>query len=169
MNETFLKFSSPFIKATKETFSTMVYTELNLHSPKIKTDSVSRGDITALIGISGVYQDDGKQTDFRGLLALSFPEAVYLKLASRMLGEDYHEYGPDISDVGAECANIILGRAKSSLIDMGIKLGLTTPSTIRGKNHEINYLKGSIVIETTASSDAGDFFLDLSYLDIKLK
>jgi chemotaxis protein CheX len=164
MNEVFLKFSAPFIKSTKNTFLTMLSTELKMHSPKIKQDNVSGADLTALIGINGTVGDK----EFRGLLALCFTKDIYIKLASRMLGEDYNDFHPDIADAGSEIANIILGGSKQDLLDMGMKLQLTSPSTIKGKDHEVSYPKGSTTMRTTISCDLGDFYLDLCYQDLTL-
>ncbi len=165
MNEGFLKFSAPFIKSAKETFKVMMKTEITLHSPKLKLDTLSTADITALIGVNGTIEHSGRVDEFKGLLALSFPEDVYLRLASRMLGEEYKEYCPDIADAGAECTNIILGTAKPDLAKLGIKLAMTTPSTVRGRQHEINYPKTGVIVETTVSCDVGSFFMDLCYQD----
>jgi CheY-specific phosphatase CheX len=144
MNEFFLEFAAPFIKSTKDTFKIQLSTEVTMHSAGIKTSSVGHGDITALIGITGILETAKGLKEFRGLLALSFKEDVYLRLASQMLGEEYKEYNQDIADAGAEIANIILGTAKPGLNQIGMKLGMTSPSTIRGKDHEINFPKGSI-------------------------
>jgi chemotaxis protein CheX len=167
MNDMFLKFSAPFIKSTKNTFSTMMSTTITMHSPQIKTDNQAGADITALIGINGTVHSNGQDKEFRGLLALCFSKAIYLKLASRMLGEDYTEMVPDIADAGSEVANIILGGSKQDLLNMGIKLQLTSPSTIRGTDHEISYPKGSTTMRTTVTCDLGDFYLDLCYQDVK--
>ena len=166
MSEMFLKFSAPFIKSTKNTFSTMMSTEITMHSPQIKKDNQAGADITALIGINGTVESAGQVKEFRGLLALCFPKNLYVKLASRMLGEDYTDVVPDIADAGSEVANIILGGSKQELLSLGIKLQLTSPSTIRGVDHEISYPKGSTTMRTTVSCDLGDFYLDLCYQDV---
>lgn len=158
MNDFFLKFSAPFVKSTKDTFRIMLSTEVTLHSPQLKSDTRARGDITALIGINGIYL--GSQ-EILGILALSFSEATYLRVASRMLGEDHTSYSVEIADVGAELANIILGGSKQGLMDLGIQLALTTPTSIRGIQHEISFPSNSRVIETCVNSDLGEFFLDL--------
>jgi chemotaxis protein CheX len=168
MSDMFLKFSAPFIKSTKKTFLTMVNTEIQMHSPQIKTNNLSGADITALIGINGTYKNSGKDQEFRGLLALCFSKDIYLKIASRMLGEDYTELVPEIADAGPELANIILGSSKQELLDLGIKLQLTSPSSIKGIDHEITYPKGATVMRTTVTCDLGDFYLDLCYQDVKL-
>jgi CheY-specific phosphatase CheX len=168
MNDFFLKFVAPFLKSTKETFRVMVSTEVTMHSPKLKSSNVGHGDLTALIGLTGILETEAGPVDFRGLLALSFAEKVYVNIASQMLGEVHNEYSPEIADAGAEIANIILGTAKPGLSAIGIKLAMTSPSTVRGKNHEISYPRDGLIVEIEVSSHLGDFFLDLCYQDIKV-
>ncbi len=159
----FVQFSKPFIDALKDTFEMMVQTKLETLSPKIKTTAVANGDITALIGMNGSVARDGAEKDFKGLLAISWPEDVYVKLAGRMLFEEYTEYCDDISDSGAEICNIIMGNAKSGLTPLGYKIEMATPSTVKGKNHEIKYPNGTTVIEIEISCDVGNFTLELCY------
>ena len=162
----FIQFSKPFIDALKETFELMVQTQIEVHSPKIKDTPVAKGDITAMIGMNGSVEKDGKDVDFRGLLALSWPEEVYLKVASRMLFEDFTEYCEEIADSGAEIANIVMGNAKGQLSQIGFKIDMATPSTVRGKQHEIKYPPKITVIDITVSSEIGDFSLELCYQDV---
>ena len=157
----FVKFSKPFLDALTETFEMMVQTKA--HSPKIKNTSVASGDISALIGMNGKVERDGEEKDFKGIMVLSWPEEVYVKLAGRMLFEEYEEYCDEISDTGAEICNIIMGNAKNGLTPMGYKIEMATPSTIRGKNHEIKYPDKTTIIEIVMSTDAGNFSLELCY------
>lgn len=159
----FVKFSKPFLDALKETFEMMVQTTINPHSPKIKDTQTATGDITAIIGMNGKLEKDGEVKDFKGLMALSWPEELYVKLAGRMLFEEYEEYCDDIADSGAEICNIVMGNAKNGLTPLGYKIEMATPSTIRGKNHEIKYPPKTTVIEITLSCDLGDFVLELCY------
>lgn len=168
MNEFFLKFAAPFIKSTKETFKIMMETEVSMHSPKVKTTNTASGDITAIIGVNGIIDTPRGPEDFRGLLALSFQEKVYLRMASRLLGEEYLTFSSDVADTGSEIANIILGSAKPGLNDIGIKLTMTSPSSVRGQNHELSFPRDGMVVETIVSSDLGDFTLSLCCQDIKL-
>lgn len=161
----FVQFSKPFIDALTDTFELMVQTEIKCHSPKIKTNYVAKGDITAIIGMNGLLEQSGESKDFKGLMAISWPEDVYIKFASRMLFEDYTEYCEEISDSGAEIVNIVMGNAKGKLRPMGFQIEMATPSTIRGKQHEIKYPPKTTVIEITVSSDIGDFSLELCYQD----
>jgi chemotaxis protein CheX len=99
-------------------------------------------------------------------MAISWPEDVYIKFASKMLFEEFDEYCDEISDSGAEVVNIVMGNAKGQLNPLGFKLEMATPSTIKGKQHEIRYPAKTTVIEITVSSDIGDFTLELCYQDI---
>lgn len=165
-DSSFVKFSKPFLDALTETFEMMVQTKIKAHTPKIKENSVANGDITALIGMNGTVEKDGKQKDFKGLLAFSWPEELYVKLAGRMLFEEYEEYCEEISDSGAEIANIVMGNAKGHLANDGYKIGMASPTTIKGKNHEIKYPPKTTVIEITISTDIGDFSMEICYQEI---
>lgn len=164
-NSNFVQFSKPFVDALKETFSLMAQTEITTHSPQIKEGNVAKGDISALIGMNGKVEKDGEEKDFKGLLVISWPEEVYVKFASRMLFEDYTEYCDEISDSGAEIVNIVMGNAKGQLNPQGYKIEMASPSTVRGKNHEIKYPPNTTVIAMTISSDIGDFTLEICYME----
>lgn len=162
----FVQFSKPFIDALKETFSLMAQTEITAHSPEIKTSAVAKGDISALIGMNGKIEKDDGEKDFKGLLVISWPEDVYIKFASRMLFEDYKEYCDEISDSGAEIVNIVMGNAKGQLNPQGYKIEMASPSTVKGKAHEIKYPPNTTVIAITLTSDIGDFTLELCYQEL---
>lgn len=159
----FVEFSKPFIDALVDTFEKMVHTEIKPQNPKIKTTSVARGDITAIIGMNGTVEKDGQIKDFKGLLALSWPEPLYVALAGRMLFEEYEEYNDEISDSGAEIANIVMGNAKGHLANIGYKIGMASPTSVRGNGHEIKYPPNTTVIEITIGTDIGDFSLEICY------
>lgn len=159
----FLQFSKPFLDALKETFTMMVQCELTTHSPNIKTTPTAKGYITALIGMNGVLESDGGEKPFKGLMAISWPEEVYIKIASKMLFEEYTEYNEEIADSGAEIVNIVMGNAKATLANHGFKIDMATPSTVKGKEHELKYPANTTVIEVTCSCECGDFVLEICY------
>ena len=162
----FASFSKPFIEALSDTFTTMVNTSIKVHSPKIKESPVANGDISAIIGMNGSVERDGEEKEFKGLLVLSWKEDVYLKVASSMLFEEFTEYCDDVSDSGAEISNIVMGNAKNGLVPLGFKIGMATPTTIKGQNHEIKYPTKATVIEITISCDFGDFKMELCYQEL---
>ncbi len=161
--ESYVKFSRPFIDALKETFKVMVSTDITPHSPRLKSDSKARGEITAMIGMNGVIEKNGQQLKFNGLIALSFSKEVYLKIASAMMMQEFTDYHEDMEDTGAEIANIVMGNAKKVLAEQGYKIGMSTPTRIKGKDHEIKYPSNTVVVETSISSDHGEFTFDICY------
>lgn len=166
INQSFINFSRPFIDGLKETFSTMMQTELKAHSPKVKDSAVTLGEYSAIIGMNGTVTKEGATKDFRGQIGISFSESVFLKVASAMLMEEYTEYCEDIADTAGEIVNIVMGSAKKALAPQGYEIGMATPSTIRGKNVEIKYPKGTTTIETTIESALGQFVFEICYQEI---
>ena len=159
----FVNFSRPFIDALSETFETMVQTSIKAHSPAIKKTARANGDVSAMIGMNGTLESNGKTSPFKGLLVLSWPEEVYIKIASAMLMEEYTEYNEEISDTGSEIANIVMGNAKNGLTPLGFKIEMATPTTVRGKAHEIKYPPKTTVVAMTITCDHGEFTLELCY------
>ena len=100
-NSNFLEFSKPFIEAAKNVFETMVFTKLEPGKPQVKKGSMSKGDVSAVLGLSGTLTQNGKERSYRAMLVLSFPYDCYIKLASAMLMEEYTEFNEDIRDENA--------------------------------------------------------------------
>ena len=164
-NENFLVFAKPFVEALKNVFETMVFTKIEANKPTFKTDSLTRGDVSAVMGMNGVYQKDSEETDFKGMLVISWPYETYTKTASAMLMEEYPEYCEDIADVGGEISNMIMGNAKRELNGLGYKLEMSIPSMIGGKDHSITYPDGVKVILIPLSCSHGEFFMEICYKD----
>lgn len=162
----FVEFSKPFIDGLKETFSIMMEVKVSAHSPSIKKDNKAKGDISAIIGMNGKLEKEEDTKPFKGQMVLSWAEDVYVNMANKMLMEEYTEYNEEIQDAGAEVSNIIMGNAKKFLNPMGYKIDMATPSTIKGKNHEIIYPPDTTVVEIKISSDLGDFTMELCYLEL---
>jgi chemotaxis protein CheX len=56
-----------------------------------------------------------------------------------------------------------MGNAKKVLATQGYKIGMSTPTRVKGLNHEIKYPSNTTVIETSMSSALGDFVFDICY------
>lgn len=164
-NERYLDFCRPFIDAVKDIYKTMMNTEISTQKPQIKQNHAYKGDHSAIIGINGFLDGDDSQVTFQGTLVLSWPETVYLKTAEAMLGETYAEFSTEIEDLGCEVANITLGNSKRSLAEQGYKVEMSTPTSIRGKDHNIKSEKNVITIHVPLSCDFGEFYMDLNYTD----
>ncbi|MBC7428650.1 MAG: chemotaxis protein CheX [Bacteriovorax sp.] len=159
----FIDFSRPFVDACKNIFTTMVGSPIEAQKPTIKSDSNSRGDITAAIGLSGELDKNGKKTNYKAMLVIAFPYDTYFKVASAMLSETYTTYHPDIHDLGGEIVNMIMGNAKRDLKTLGYTSNMAIPSLIEGKNHSIKYPAGTTVVLIPFTSQHGPLFMELCY------
>ena len=163
----FIEFSRPFVDATKNVFETMVFTSLKTEKPVIKTDSLSRGEVSAILGLNGEVDKNGVKQHYKATLVISFPYETYFKIASAMLGEIYTSYVPDIHDLGGELVNMIMGNAKRDLKVMGYSSNMAIPSMIEGKNHSIKYPSGTHVVMITFMSSHGQFFIEICYSEVE--
>jgi chemotaxis protein CheX len=161
----FLEFSRPFVEAAKNVFETMVYTKLDPKKPSIKKDNISKGDVSAVLGMTGEIERPTGKVNYKAMLVLSFPYATYFKVSGAMLSETYTSFVPDIHDVGGEIVNMIMGNAKRDLKVLGYTSNMAIPSMIEGPNHTITYPNGTTVILIPISSAHGEMFLELCYTE----
>lgn len=166
MTSNFVTFSKPFIDATINVFKTMVFTEVTPQKPDVKKTSRSQGDVSAVLGLSGEVEKNGEVKPYKAQLVISWPYETYLKCASAMLMEEYEEFTDDISDVGGEICNMIMGNAKRDLGTLGYTSNMAIPTMIEGKGHNIKYPEGVIVILVPIESDHGPFFLEICYKEV---
>lgn len=164
-SDNFLVFAKPFIEAMKNVFETMVFTKVEANKPIYKSDNLTRGDVSAVMGMNGTFEKDGEELAFKGMLVISWPNSTYIKTASAMLMEEYTEYCEDIADVGGEITNMIMGNAKRDLNALGYKLDMSIPSMVGGKDHTIKYPDGVKVVLIPLSSQHGEFFMEICYKD----
>jgi chemotaxis protein CheX len=121
---------NPFLKATVETFRTMLNVDVKPGKLRLKDNTTSQHDISGIIGLSG---------GAKGAIAISFPEAVALDVVGKFIGETKTSMDEDVTDAVGELANIIAGAAKKDLVDFSISISL--PSVITGKGHSISEAK----------------------------
>ena len=79
--------------------------------------------VTAALGLSG---------ERRYCLALQMGEGLALKVASRMLQEQFGSWGPPVEDAVGEVANIMAGNLKPH-VEAGMKLSM--PTVVRGDRY----------------------------------
>ena len=159
----FIEFSKPFVGAAKNVFETMVFTTLEPGKPQIKSGKQSKGDVSAVLGLSGTLTKDGNSKNYKAMLVLSWPYETYLKCSSAMLMEEFMEYNDENADVGGEIVNMIMGNAKRDLGEMGYSSNMAIPSMIEGEKHSINYPSGTIVVEIPITCTHGPMFMELCY------
>ena len=163
----FIEFSRPFITAAKNVFETMVFTKLETQKPSLKQNNISRGEVSSVLGLSGEVTKPNGKTKYRSMLVLSWPMETYLKVAGAMLMDTYTEYCDDIADVGGEICNMIMGNTKRELAGIGYTTNMAIPSMITGKDHSINYPKGTAVIIIPIETAHGKMFMEVCYAEDK--
>lgn len=151
-----VNFINPFLVSTVKVLKVQCFLEAKPGKPKLKKhdDPMLLGDISGVIGLTAEA--------FAGTLALSFPEAVFLKIASNMLGEECKEITPDIVDLAGELSNIILGQAKLQLTSLGFVIQQALPSCIWGKDHQVKTYGGGVCIILPFETSAGTFYTEIS-------
>lgn len=150
-----VEFVNPFLGALINVLATMAMTEAKPGKPTLKSDNVSKGDVTGLIGLAG------EQT--KGSLAITFTESAILHIASQMLGETLDTLDDTVADMVGEITNMVTGGAKKMLAEKGYRFELAIPSTIIGKNHTINHkTKGPIVV-VPFETVGGSIFVEVCF------
>lgn len=153
-----VEFINPFIEASLEVLEVMCMTKAEKDFLFVKEDSSSLGDITGLIPISSPKHV--------GSMAISFPEDVYLKLISEMLGEEYTEINDENADGVGELCNQIFGNAKAALNKQDIFLDMTIPSVIRGAGHQVQHsVSNASVLGVFFKTEYGIFVIECVVVD----
>jgi chemotaxis protein CheX len=147
-------FVNPFIEATLNVLETMASTKAVAGDPYFKQDQVARGDVSAVIGLTG---------EVGGTLSVSFTETCILPIVSAMLGEEMKEMNGSINDAVGETTNMIAGLARRKLDDLGRSLRAAIPTVIAGKNHTITHITDYPVVAVPFSTDNGGFTIEVCF------
>ena len=150
-----VNFVNPFLIATANVLKIQASTEVKAGRPVLK-DSKEKffGEISGVIGLVS--------DAFVGSVVITFPEATFLKIMSRMLGEEFTTLTPEIQDGAGELTNIIFGQAKMILNEKGYGIRTAIPSVVTGKNHSVQSIASNgprvaIPFET----DIGNFQIEI--------
>jgi chemotaxis protein CheX len=143
---------NPFITATILLFKTMIHLEVTAGKPGLKSQPYPTHDVSGIIGLSGNAQ---------GLVALSFPKALALKIVSAFLGSEVKIMGSDVVDAIGELANIIAGNAKQDLTEYNLSISL--PQVVVGNDHVISGISGVPTIVIPMKCPLGSFAMEVSF------
>jgi chemotaxis protein CheX len=149
-----VNFINPFLEGTIEVLKIQAQTQAKAGTPGAKDPKATfGGDISGVIGLIS--------ENFTGSVVISFPAPTFLKIMSRMLGEDLKELTPELQDGAAELTNIIFGYAKRVLNEKGFGIKMAIPSVITGKDHSIQNNTRGPRIAIPFESDAGNFAIEI--------
>ena len=153
------EFINPFLEASVNVLSMMAMLTPKPKKVEKKENQVSKGDITGIIGMTGVVE---------GSLAVSFSEECALKIVENMLGEKLTELDDQVADAVGELTNMISGDARARLQNMGYDITAAIPTVIRGKDHTIRHIANGVpTILIPFTTEAGDFFVEACFSDGK--
>lgn len=143
---------NPFVKATMETFKSMVHTAVAPGKIMLVSGSPLKYDISGIIGLSG---------GAKGTVSLSFPRVTALKAVSEFIGEKVVALDETVKDAVGEMANIVAGAAKKDLTQY--KISISLPSVIIGENHQVQGGKEVTPLAVPFESPLGNFHLVVSF------
>jgi chemotaxis protein CheX len=143
---------NPFIRATMETFATMIKADPRPGKVALRTGKEMHSDISGIIGLSGGAQ---------GSVALSFPRITALKVVSAFVGEKVVMMGDDVVDAIGELANIVAGSAKKDLA--GFKIAISLPTVVLGDKHELTSKREVVPMVVPFESVLGGFLLTVNF------
>lgn len=146
--------AQPFITATKNVLQAMANFDVVVGTPYLKKDLVARGDVSAVIGITG---------EKNGTFSISFDRPTAIHLVQQILGDAIEDILQDVQDAVGEITNMISGQARVGLAEMGIKLQGSTPSVIMGNGHTIAHMSTAPTIAIPFTCQAGNFTLEFCF------
>ncbi len=145
---------NPFISATANVIETMAFIKIKAGKPYLKKDSVAKGDVTGVIGLTGVAN---------GTISVTFQEKCILRIVSNMFGEEMTELNEEIADAVGELTNMISGQARKELEESGKIFRAAIPSVITGKNHTIAHYTSGPKIAIPFYTDDGGFTIEVCF------
>ncbi|PKN72871.1 MAG: chemotaxis protein CheX [Deltaproteobacteria bacterium HGW-Deltaproteobacteria-10] len=147
-----VKFINPFLEGTVSVLKTMAFIEPRAGKPYLKADSVAKGDVSGIIGLTG---------SAAGSLALSFSEGAIVKIVSNMLGEEIKSINSDVKDAVGEITNMISGVARKNLEAEGFYVQAAIPTVVAGAGHQISHVMGGPSLIIPFEIDEGTFVVDV--------
>ncbi|MDY0131556.1 MAG: chemotaxis protein CheX [Desulforegulaceae bacterium] len=143
---------NPFINATMNVLETMAFIKSGAGKPYLKKDKVAKGDVTGIIGLTGVAN---------GTIAVTFEENAILKIVSNMFGEEMVSLNHEVADAVGEITNMISGQARRELEGLGRVFEAAIPSVVSGKDHEISHYTEGPVIAIPFKTEGGTFTIEV--------
>ncbi len=149
-----VKLINPFINATINVLETMAFISVTAGKPYVKTDNVAVGDVSGVLGLTGVAN---------GTIAVTFEEKCILTIVSNMFGETMTELNNEIADAVGELTNMISGQARRELEQIGKVFKAAIPSVVTGRDHSIIHYSDGPKIAIPFSTESGEFTIEVCF------
>lgn len=149
-----VEFINPFLEGAVEILKRQAGVVAKPGHPGARdTQAALDGDISGVIAL--------QSETFSGAVIITFPEATYLKVVSRMLGESHEAINDENRDGASELANQIFGFAKRILNDHGHRIQLAIPAVVCGRTPTGLPATTGPRIVIPFESDAGAFAVEI--------
>ena len=145
---------NPFLTATIHVLATMARIEPTPGKPFLKQARAALGDVSAIIGITGVAS---------GSMALTFTESAIMAIVSNLLGTQITEVDDEVRDAVGELTNMICGDARRRLSEDGISLQGGIPTIVSGKNHSISHIHNGPRLAIPFTTPNGRFVVEVAF------
>ncbi|MBC7690305.1 MAG: chemotaxis protein CheX [Methylotenera sp.] len=153
-----VNFIKPFVMGAQNVLKIQASTESKPGKPySAHSRDKFPGDISGVIGLVS--------DAFTGAVVISFPGETFLKIMSRMLGEEFKVLTPEIQDGAGELTNIIFGQAKIALNESGYGIKTAIPSVVSGPGHSISGTGQGPRVVIPFETDCGQFFIQICLSD----
>ena len=143
---------NPFINATKNVIETMAFTKLDMGKLSLKTNNLSWGAVTGVMGLAS--------ETLSGNMLVSFDEASIIEIVNKMLYESFTQINKEVIDAVGEITNMITGGAKRELNEKGFFFDMAVPVVVTGQNIEITQMSKGPTIVVPFSTEKGQFVVE---------
>jgi len=109
-------------------------------------------DITAMVGLAG---------RLCGVMSLQCSAKSSAIMASRMLGVEPDQIGPEVCDAFGEICNMVAGNFKNKIAGLGEGCMLSVPTVITGNDYSLHSLTDSPVLEVRLQFESGPLVIAL--------
>lgn len=144
-----------FLECTEKTLETQAGTKIKAGAPYLK-----EGSDPFPIQIAGLIKLESPNK-FNGNIAVCFQASTFLKIYSKMVGEEATEITDEIQDGAGELINIIYGQAKTILNEKGYDLGMALPTVLVGEKLKIRHQSREKSMVIPFESEAGPMFVEI--------
>lgn len=143
------------LEAVQKSFAIQANVKVEMKSVSMdRTNDKKQIDIVSMIGISS--------SKYNGVIAICFPKDSFLKMVSRMLGEEFKDLTADIADAAGEMLNITYASARNNINGAGHDFTPAIPTVVRGQDIKITHPPTAAIATVEYGSEAGPFFMEFS-------
>lgn len=148
---------NPFIEGALHILDTTAFVKVAPEAPFLKSDSLTHGDITGFLEITG---------DLTGTAAITFSEKSILGIVSAMFGEEMTEINDEITDAVGEISNMVAGHVTTKIAELDKKIKVKFVKIVMGNGQPLSHeATGSHVVSIPFRTTKGKVLLEVCYAD----